>query len=199
MAIVQLFDRVAAVKAIIDWMALVSTYATSQIRWAYQDVNVPTRPYIVLNITSDSPAGNGFDERTYSYEANVLTELVSGARELALSVNIYTDKPTATNWETTRQAMDVARDIKGAEQMTSARAVLSDAGLALLEITGAQDLSELDGEQWVARVGFDIRLAYSSNITEAPTAGTGWISTIELTRTVEVGADTETVIMTLPE
>lgn len=203
MAIVQLFDYAAAKQALHDWLTLVTGFSASQVRWGQQDSNVPTRPYATMNITADNPpAAGGYDERTFYYDPaglGEMSELISGARELVLSVNIYTDKVTALTFATTREAMDVARDVRGTEQLLSARQVLADAGLTLVEIGAAIDLSEVDGEQWIARAGLDVRMAYSSNITEAATAGTGWISTMELTRTVEAEGATITDIMTLPE
>jgi len=146
-----------------------------QVVWQFGLGTQPMKPYVSLNLIGPVPVG--FAE-TELADPNVVGEVdtITGVRTATVSVNCVSDPdPEATH-------LQMATDLQMSLELPEFYEPLTEAGITVLNVMQAQDVSEALETKQVRRAQFDVTVQLSSSL-EAK--GLGQISTVTIQNPLE--------------
>lgn len=147
--------------------------------WADQNQHRPMRPYVSMKLLL-GPVAIGQDEERQDEDDFVM---ISGFRELTLSVNYFGENPFRGLGE-----------VQTRLRFPSTRETLYASGLVFVSDSGLRDLSQLLETQTEQRAQMDLVFRYSENASDADMHGP-IIERVEL----ENGIDGYETVVGLPE
>jgi hypothetical protein len=165
----------------LSWEAIQTAIVTSWIQpqaagytvlLANQDGNKPARPFITYRFGDILPVGT--DQRTYPYDedTDTMTETVSGQREVALTVQVFSAGTVGSN-----RAAAVLERIRTALGLSVPRAALRNAGITPFQTGPVQDLTALNDADFEGRAALTVRCT----VTETVAQEIGYFNQVEVT------------------
>lgn len=155
-----MIDFGAIEKALVAWL---SEATGCSVRMANQTAPRPAYPYATIKI--DGPVPVGRDEVRVAPAGEDVDLTTRGERTITVQVNVYAQQKGGA-YDHTKSALTLAEKAQASLYLGWALADLREAGLALREIGGIQDLTFLEDAGFVERRQFDVRLGLVSITTQ---------------------------------
>lgn len=172
--------------AIVDWVATVLPGVN--VAWRNQSIHQPQHPYVSLWILKVRGDGRTIRDADYDATRPVGQEMrrtYAGKRELLLDVNVYTRQKLPPE-----DAISLGEKLAGSLQGLQTKAALLRKGVVFTRQNFASDMSQLESDEHVQRYSIDLTFEIDSLHEEF----TGYIETVIVRGTVDVGDGTETSI-----
>ncbi len=187
----SIFDTVRADELLqpIDWVTTDGTlqnwivdkldFDVTRVIWADQNLAQPPYPYISMR-RGPIVEGGGFDETRTSTDltqssGEEIEILTTSPREFTLNLQAHVDEANGAN-DANCNAVKFLTKLQSSLDQISVHSALEQAGLAVIERLGVNDISLVLNGQFINRASFDIRFRTTSVMTER----TGFIEKVEV-------------------
>ena len=133
--------------------------------WEHQNQEKRTLPMATIAIRSDN-LEFGLDERFDEFNDTVpeLDRITRGMRRMTFAVTAYTDAPQTPADKT---GLDLVSDMLAVYRSESITEILRNAGLAVLDHNGANQIPALVGERFEHRAIVEFFIAYAAGTIDA--------------------------------
>lgn len=165
----------------IDWAAVEAAlvaWATDVVPdfhaaiFAQQNAPQPERPYCVFTVENIEQKGDDDVRRTFNAGSGKDDLIIAGQRVVSLGVDVIAAAPASTGADPNLFAMPLAGRLVASLALEDILVPLRDVAVAVADVSNVDNLTVLEGAEWVSRARFVMRLNLASNITFTTSIGT---------------------------
>jgi hypothetical protein len=157
-------DFAAVEKALVDWATSVVPDFSAAI-FAHQNAPQPARPYCLFTYQNIEQKGDDDVRLEFDAITGKQTQIIAGQRVIELGVDVLAAAPKKTGPNPNLFAMPLAGRLIASFGLEEAVLVpLREVGVAVADVSNVDNLTALEGAEWVSRARFVLRLNVAANV-----------------------------------